>query len=129
MVSLFGVVALSGIIVNDTVVLLDEANRRLDSQHPVDAIRKRSLQLYEALTEAASVRFRAVVLTSLTTFFGVAPLMLDSSPAVQLFIPLGVSLGFGVLAATAVTLLVLPALYLVVEDVAELFRSSDRFGE
>lgn len=129
MVSLFGVVALSGIIVNDTVVLLDEANRRLDAQHPVDAIRKRSLQLYEALTEAASVRFRPVVLTSLTTFFGVAPLMFDSSPAVQFFIPLGVSLGFGVLAATAVTLLVLPALYLVVEDAAELFRSSDGFGE
>jgi len=98
--SLFGLVGLSGVLVNDALVLVDFALERLDG----------GLPLGEAVVEAAKARFRPILLTSLTTFLGVAPLVLEGSVQARFLVPMAVSLGFGVLAATVVMMGVVPAL-------------------
>ncbi len=105
--SLFGMLALSGVIVNDSLVLVDYINRR----------RREGIELEEAVRRAGSARFRAIILTSLTTFFGLVPLIFERSTQAQFLIPMAVSLGFGILFATFVTLLLVPINYLILEDI------------
>ena len=106
--SALGIVALSGVVVNASLVLVDYINRR----------RREGMALQEALLTAGVVRFRPIILTSVTTFVGLIPLMSSATPATRFFIPMGISLAFGVLFATFITLLMVPALYRIVEDIA-----------
>ena len=104
--SIFGLVALSGVLVNDSLLLIDYINRRRSSGLKVEA----------AVIEGGRRRFRPIVLTSLTTSLGLAPMIFETSVQAQFLIPMAISLGFGILFATAITLLLIPSLYLIVED-------------
>jgi multidrug efflux pump subunit AcrB len=106
MFSLIGLVALSGVVVNDSLVLIDYVNQR----------RAGSESLRAALVEAGTARIRAILLTSATTFAGLTPLLLENSVQAKMLIPMAVSLAFGVVFATAITLLLVPAYYLILED-------------
>lgn len=112
--SVLGMLALTGVVVNDSLVMVDFINRhRADQEDGVLA----------AAREAGVVRFRAIILTSLTTFAGLIPLIFEKSTQAQFIIPMAVSLGFGVLFATAVTLILVPCVYLMLEDVLSLGRA------
>lgn len=114
--SVFGMLALAGVSVNDTLVLVDFVNRR----------RAEGLTLRAAALEAGARRFRPIFLTSVTTFAGLTPLLLDRSLQAQFLIPMAVSLAFGVLFATAVTLYLVPCALLAAEDLRRalvLFRN------
>lgn len=113
--SLCGVVALAGVVVNDSLVLVSFVNRRRDAGGSVR----------QAAIEAGSARFRPVWLTSLTTSAGLAPLILEREVQAQFLIPMAVSLAAGVLFATAITLLLVPSIYLILEDMRSLFGSGD----
>ena len=104
--SALGIVALSGVVVNSSLVLVDYINRR----------RREGMDLEQAVLSAGVVRFRPILLTSVTTFVGLIPLMSSPSPATMFFIPMAISLAFGVLFATFITLFLVPSLYRVVED-------------
>ena len=106
--SALGIVALSGVVVNASLVLVDYINRR----------RREGMTLDEAVLSAGVVRFRPILLTSITTFVGLIPLMSNATPATRFFIPMGISLAFGVLFATFITLLLVPSLYKIAEDVS-----------
>lgn len=110
-ISMFGIVALSGVVVNDSLVLIDAANRYMASG--------KSAQ--EAITLAGARRLRPILLTSLTTFFGLAPMIFETSMQARFLIPMAISLGFGVLFATVIVLGLIPAFYLIIEDVRSLF--------
>jgi multidrug efflux pump subunit AcrB len=110
--SMFGVLALSGVVVNDSLVLIDWANRR----------RRNGMRSGEAVFEAAIHRFRPIMLTTLTTFGGLAPMIFESSRQARFLIPMAISLGYGIVFATGITLLLVPAFYLIVEDILGLFR-------
>jgi len=111
LVSLLGMLALVGVVVNDSLVLVDFIN-----QH-----RQRAESLKLAILSAGVKRFRPVILTSLTTFLGLTPLLLEKTTQAQFLIPMAVSLGFGIVFATVLTLLLVPVNYLVVEDMTTLF--------
>ena len=104
--SLLGIIALSGVVVNASLVLVDYINRQ----------RRAGVAVFEAVTTAGVVRFRPILLTSVTTFVGLIPLMTNSDPATFIFVPMAISLAFGVLFATAITLFLVPSLYLMLED-------------
>lgn len=106
MVSGFGIIALSGIVVNDSLVLVDAVNRA----------RAQGMELVQAVLEGSAKRFRPILLTSLTTFFGLAPMILEQSASARFLVPMAISLGFGALFVTLIALLVVPSLYLIVED-------------
>ncbi|MEZ4528746.1 MAG: efflux RND transporter permease subunit [Desulfobacterales bacterium] len=111
--SMFGIVALSGVVVNGSLVLIDFANRdRLEGASASQAIHR-----------AGIYRFRPIILTTVTTFGGLAPMIFETSRQARFLIPMAISLGFGVLFATVITLLLVPSLYLIVEDVQGLFRA------
>lgn len=110
LLSLFGLVALSGVVVNDSLLLIDKANIN----------RRDGLPVYEAIVAAGVRRFRPILLTSLTTFFGLMPMMLETSLQAKFLIPMAISLGFGILFATGITLLLIPVLYLILEDVRKI---------
>ena len=116
--SLFGIIALSGVVVNDSLVLVDFANRRRreDGASPLDAILAAGVQ-----------RFRPILLTTLTTFGGLAPMIFETSRQARFLIPMALSLGFGILFATFITLLLVPSLYVLIEDVRFAWRRSLRF--
>jgi multidrug efflux pump subunit AcrB len=114
--SLLGVVALSGVVVNASLVLVVAVNRRRAAG---DSLRK-------ALEHAGTSRFRPILLTAVTTFAGLTPLMLETSLQAQILIPMAVSLAYGVVFATAITLFLLPCAYLILEDVARLWRRRQR---
>jgi multidrug efflux pump subunit AcrB len=116
--SLFGVVALSGVVVNDSLVLIDLANRK----------QRAGLGRHQAVREAGIHRFRPILLTSLTTFGGLAPMIFETSRQARFLIPMAVSLGFGIIFATLITLLLVPTLYLMVEDIKRLLRA-DRLSD
>ena len=109
--SLFGVVALSGVVVNDSLVFIDFANRR----------RAEGASMHDAVHAAGIQRFRPIILTTLTTFFGLTPMLLETSRQARFLIPMAISLGFGILFATGITLLLIPALTLILEDARRLF--------
>ncbi|PCJ30188.1 MAG: RND transporter [Moraxellaceae bacterium] len=104
--SVIGMIAVSGVVVNDNLVLVDYINRKRDE----------GVQLLEAIREAGAARFRPIILTSLTTFGGLTPLMMESSLQAQFLIPMAVSLAFGVMFATSVSLILVPALYHIMHD-------------
>ncbi len=110
--SLMGMLALTGVVVNDSLVLVDYINRR----------RAEGMALIEAVSTAGLARLRPVLLTSLTTFAGLTPLIFEKSTQAQFLIPMAVSLGFGILFATFITLLLVPLNYLVLEDLRALAR-------
>jgi multidrug efflux pump subunit AcrB len=105
--SLFGIVALSGVVVNDSLVLVDFANRR----------RRKGVAASTAIREAAVQRFRPVLLTTLTTFGGLSPMIFETSRQARFLIPMAISLGYGIVFATVITLVIVPSVYLIVEDV------------
>ena len=105
--SLLGIIALSGVVVNASLVLVDYINRQ----------RREGVPLFEAVTLAGVVRFRPITLTSVTTFVGLVPLMTNPQPETFMFIPMAISLAFGVLSATVITLYLVPSLYLMLDDV------------
>lgn len=112
MLSLLGMLALSGVVVNDSLVMVDFINQRL----------KEGATIGEAVREAGPRRFRPILLTSMTTFAGLAPLMFESSTQAQFLIPMAVSLGWGVLFATFITLLLVPVTTLIFHDVGVFFK-------
>ncbi|MGD8563704.1 MAG: efflux RND transporter permease subunit [Desulfarculaceae bacterium] len=109
--SALGFVALAGVVVNDSLVLVHYINRKL----------KNNLPLAETIVEAGEARLRPILLTSLTTFGGLMPLLLEQSRQAKFLIPMGVSLGFGVMLATFVTLILVPTSYMILEDVRKAF--------
>ena len=109
MMSFFGVIALSGVVVNDSLILVDYINRRT----------REGLGLLDAITEAGTRRFRAILLTSLTTFFGLAPMLAERSTQAMEIVPMAVSLAFGIVFATVITLLLVPCLYMILADLNE----------
>ena len=111
--SMMGMVALSGVVVNDSLVMVDATN---------EFHLRKGMSHFEAVAAAGARRFRPIMLTSITTFFGLAPMILEPSVQARFLIPMAVSLGFGVMFATAITLLIVPALYLMVEDAKNLLR-------
>ena len=110
MISIFGIVALSGIVVNDSLILIDFINRSA----------REGTEIYQAVIQSGKARFRPVLLTSITTVAGLFPLLLERSFQAQFLIPMAVSISFGLLAATVLTLLFVPSLYLIVRDVTRL---------
>jgi len=104
--SYMGMLALVGVVVNDSLVLVDYVNKS----------RAKGTPTFVTVRKAGVARFRPVLLTSLTTFFGLIPLIFEKSTQAQFLIPMAVSLGFGILFATFITLLLVPVNYLVLED-------------
>lgn len=104
--SALGIVALAGVVVNSSLVLVDYANKQ----------RLEGLNALAAICTAAVVRFRPIILTSVTTFVGLIPLMTTTTPATGPFLPIAISLAWGVLFATVITLLLVPCLYMMIED-------------
>jgi len=106
LLSLSGMIAVAGVVVNDNLVLVDYINRKIEQGVP----------MAKAIRDAGVARFRPIILTSLTTFAGLTPLMLERSVQAQFLIPMAVSLAFGVMFATAVTLVLVPASYHILGD-------------
>jgi len=104
--SVLGIIALSGVVVNSSLVLVDYINR----------LRTRGVPVYEAVKLASISRFRPILLTSITTFVGLLPLMLSNSPATAMFVPMAISLGWGVIFSMVNTLFLVPSLFLILED-------------
>ena len=105
--SAFGVLAMAGVVVNDSLVMV----------HYINLKRDEGLPIIEAVRNAGGARFRPILLTSLTTFGGILPTMFEKSTQAQFVIPMGISLAFGVLFATFITLILVPISYLILEDV------------
>ena len=101
-------------MVNDSLIMVDLINRE----------RRRGTPLELAVRDAGKRRFRPILLTTLTTFLGLTPMILETSPQAQFLIPMAISLGFGVLSATAVTLVMVPVIYRILEDLHRIFGGS-----
>jgi multidrug efflux pump subunit AcrB len=115
MLSMFGLVALSGVVINDAILIIDKIN-----------VNRRSGEtIRDAVISAGGRRFRPILLTSLTTFFGLVPMILETSVQAQFLIPMAISLGFGILFSTLITLVLIPALYVVLEDFHALFAGKE----
>jgi len=110
MLSIFGIVALSGVVINDSLLLIDQVNRN----------RREGQDLFQSVINAGVRRFRPILLTSLTTFFGLMPMIFETSVQAQFLIPMAISLGFGIMFATGITLLLIPTLYMILEDFRKL---------
>jgi multidrug efflux pump subunit AcrB len=109
--SLFGIVALSGVVVNDSLVLIDFANQR----------RRQGQMVRDAIHDAAVHRFRPIMLTTVTTFGGLAPMIFETSRQARFLIPMAISLGYGIVFATVITLIIVPSVYLIIDDIRKLF--------
>jgi len=105
--SMFGIVALSGVVVNDSLIMIDLINRE----------RRIGIELNQVLRDCATRRFRPIMLTTLTTFFGLLPMITERSLQARFLIPMAISLAFGVMFATCITLVLVPSLYMILEDV------------
>ena len=112
--SVLGMLALIGVVVNDSLVLVDFINKK----------RLEGIATMDAVLTAGAARFRPVILTSLTTFIGLIPLLFDESTQAQYLIPMAVSLGFGILFATFITLILVPVNYLIVEHIKAFFTGN-----
>lgn len=113
--SLLGMLALIGVVVNDSLVLVDYINKK----------RAEGMALFEAVSTAGASRFRPVMLTSLTTFIGLMPLLAEKSTQAQFLIPMAISLGFGILFATFITLILVPVNYMLLENVSAALGSNN----
>lgn len=107
--SLFGIIAAAGVVINDSLVMVDYINKAKAS----------GTKVLDAVMEAGQRRFRAILLTSLTTFIGLTPIMLETSLQAKIVIPMAVSLAFGVLFATVITLIMIPCLYMMGDDIEQ----------
>jgi len=112
--SILGLLALTGVVINDSLILVDFINQR----H-----RNAGENLLSAVQRAGVVRFRPVMLTSLTTFFGLLPLLTDESSSARFLIPMAISLGFGILFATMITLILVPTNMMIADDIARYCKS------
>ncbi|KPH92592.1 acriflavin resistance protein [Pseudoalteromonas undina] len=110
--SMFGIIAVAGIVVNDSLVMVDFVNKA----------RAEGVAIKEAVMQAGARRFRAILLTSVTTFIGVMPIIMETSLQAKIVIPMAVSLAFGVLFATVITLILIPCQYVALEDTKRLIR-------
>lgn len=120
LLSVFGIIGLSGVVVNNALVLIDFVNQRY----------REGLPMRQAIIEAGKVRFRPILLTSLTTFLGILPLILERSVQAQFLVPMAISLGFGILFATFIILLLVPALTMWQYDITSFFTGrKTRQGE
>ncbi|MEC7861850.1 MAG: efflux RND transporter permease subunit [Verrucomicrobiota bacterium] len=117
--SMCGIVALSGVVVNDSLVLVDYVNRH----------RIKGESVITAAWEAGAARFRPIILTSLTTFAGLSPMLFETDLQAKFLIPMAISLGFGILFATAITLILVPSIYLVLEDVKNLLIKPEKLNK
>jgi multidrug efflux pump subunit AcrB len=118
MMSVMGIIALSGVVVNDSLILVDYVNKSTaEGQNKTTAI-----------LNAGCRRFRAIMLTSATTFLGLAPMLLEQSSQAQFMIPMAISLAFGIVFATVITLLLVPSLYMILDDLSKL-TSGEPEGE
>ena len=106
LLSFLGIIAMAGVVVNDSLVLVERINR----------LRREGMSLREAISVGGGQRFRAILLTSVTTFVGLIPILGETSLQAQFLIPMATSLAFGVLFATFITLLLVPCAYLILED-------------
>ena len=113
--SLCGIIALSGVVVNDSLVLVEFVTRY-----------EKEMGKREAARKAGASRFRAIILTSLTTFVGIMPMVTETDMQARFLIPMAVSLGFGILFATLITLILVPSVYLILEDIKRLFKNVAR---
>jgi multidrug efflux pump subunit AcrB len=111
LVSLMGVIALSGVVVNDSLIMVDYANHQ-----------RGKMSVFEAINEAGTRRFRPIMITTLTTFGGLAPIILETSDQANNLIPMAISLGFGIVFATSIILVIVPCLYMILEDVLGLVK-------
>ncbi len=114
--SILGIIALAGVVVNDSLIMVDFVNRA----------RKQGRSLIDSVLQAGTERFRAIVLTSLTTFMGLLPIMFEKSLQAQIVIPMAISLAFGILFATVITLLLIPSLYLILDDIKGVFKGKKK---
>jgi multidrug efflux pump subunit AcrB len=112
LVSVMGIIALGGVVVNDALVMIDYANTR----------RREGETAFEAMVSAGVRRFRPILLTTVTTFGGLAPMIFETSRQARFLIPMALSLGYGILFATAITLLLVPSLYIIIDDFSRLRR-------
>ena len=104
--ALFGIIALAGVVVNDSLILVDYVNKQVD----------KGMDPASAAVQGGAQRFRAILLTSLTTFFGLLPILAETSMQAQMVVPMAVSLAFGILFATVITLILVPCLYNILGD-------------
>lgn len=112
MMSLFGMIALTGVVVNDSLIMVDFINKA----------KLEGLSTFEAAIQSGKKRFRAIFLTTATTFVGVIPMLLETDPRAENIIAMAISLGFGILFATAITLLLVPCCYLILDDIKNVFK-------
>lgn len=105
LISLMGVIALSGVVLNDSLIMIDFANKKRSDHTPFDAIH-----------EAGIRRFKPIILTTLTTFGGLTPIIMETSRQAYYLIPMAISLGFGIIFATTIILFIVPCLYMIMED-------------
>ena len=108
--SLFGIVALCGVVVNDSLIMIDLINRE----------RKSGIELGRVIRDSVTRRFRPIMLTTMTTFLGLLPMLLEKSLQAKFLIPMAISLAFGIVFATSITLLLVPSLYMILEDIKTL---------
>src|SRR6056297_935256 len=117
LVSLMGVIALSGVVINDSLIMIDYANQL-----------RGEMSAFEAISQAGLRRFRPILLTTVTTFGGLVPLIFEDSLQAQYIIPMAISLGFGILFATAIILVLVPCLYLILEDLMAVLKPTPAGG-
>jgi multidrug efflux pump subunit AcrB len=113
LVSLMGVIALSGVVLNDSLIMIDLANKKRNDH-----------SAYDAIHEAGLRRFRPIMLTTFTTFGGLTPIILETSRQAYQLIPMAISLGFGIVFATSIILVIVPCLYMILEDVMATFQQT-----
>lgn len=117
LISVMGLVALSGVIINDSLVMIVAANEARDE----------GLSIYDSIIKASMRRFRPIILTSVTTFAGLGPMIFETSIQARFLIPMAISLGFGILFGTFIILLIVPSLYVIIDDIVWIFKSTFRF--
>ena len=113
--SVFGIVGLAGVVVNDALILINEINKNM----------QRGTDMHEAIVSGGKIRFGAVILTTLTTFFGLTPMITERSLQARFLVPMAISLGFGVLFSTFITLILVPCMYAMLEDLKALVQSKE----
>jgi multidrug efflux pump subunit AcrB len=116
LMSMFGVIALAGVVVNDSLILVDTANKN----------RWQGMGHFESIRDASLRRFRPIILTSLTTFIGLAPMIFETSLQARFLVPMALSLGFGILFATMIALVLIPCLYMVLVDIKRIFKMESK---
>ena len=113
-VSMMGIIALAGVVVNDSLVMVDYANKQV----------REGMSPYEAICSSGARRFRPIMLTTISTFGGLAPMIFETSRQAKFMIPMALSLGYGILFSTVITLLLVPCLYLMIDDVRRMIGTS-----